>query len=225
MALRCDANGDFLSRVAPLPTPTLFSACLFGRLTSDTNAFQTLWQYDNGSNQYVSLATASNGTTMTLFTTSTSSTLLALTVGAWYFFAVTVGGGTATAYAALAGSPALTSVSQATGTITGLDNIRVGNNSIGTTERWDGRLLGMRIWDNVVLTEGELRRESRRIMPWRRDRLWAAVPLLNLDKGHLDHGGRGNHFSQNGTLTEEENVSLGYGATIIPAGAAFVLGV
>lgn len=206
MAVRFDASGDVLSRSANLPTLTSWTICGWARLTVDRNAISTVCALE-GSTGYCGLGTDTNGTTFLGFSgIEQSGTLLSLSTGNNFFWALSQNGSgtdTVTGRARLSSSTALTSASfdgdSAIGTSPAL---RVGNNS--SSEFWNGAIWNVKCW-NRVLTAAEILVESfyRRVMfPSSINFHWPLDRHTDLN----DYGGNARAATSGGTLATEDGV-------------------
>jgi hypothetical protein len=204
MSVRFDATTDMLTRIASVPSNVTFSVCLWCRLQVDRNNFQAAFSFDDSGGQFAALDTDSDGTTMTLYARGAQGAMGAMTVGTWYYIAMTKTSLTHVGYFAAAGTPTLgvTNVT-ATGTITAANKIWIGNDV--AVERWDGNLQNVKIWDGVVLTQAEIEAERWNHVPQRTANLWAWLPMLDAASPQTDFSGNGRDFTVAGTLTTEDN--------------------
>src|SRR6187549_2407154 len=84
-----------LSRTANLPDDIAFTACGWARLVVDSNDFVTVCALESATadaGNFLRLQTAADGTALTYFTDSATSSAQTLTVGTDFFWAITCSG-------------------------------------------------------------------------------------------------------------------------------------
>lgn len=166
------------------------------RIAVDRNeysAFFTIEQPAGHSTEYNELVTTGDGTTLVLWDHSTGAaiTLGQLTVGTWYFAAVSVGpGGAASAWLAPQGG----TLTKRTGTVAVVDHVEmsyVGASNFAFTEFINGSMAMARLW-NGVLSDAEIQAEFASPTPMRTSGLiadWrlAATSSVGADSSGLAH--------------------------------------
>lgn len=209
MAVRFDAAGDDLRRTASLPTSTAFTICGWAQMSVDTNTYATVCSLESGTSSaanYLLLSTDSDGTSLKVWSSATgaaSTTIVGLTVGTPFFFALTCSGTGATSavgYYRAQGSNALTSVSY-NGVSFTPGALFIANDSF--SEPFSGRAWGVKVWDRV-LSAAELLAESyfaRPLFPTSLNCWW---PLPN-HSDTTDKSGNARNPTVTGTLTTEDS--------------------
>lgn len=154
----------------------------------DRNAASTFLGMESSGTDYAYIQTAADGTTMQLNDSfGVAVNTIALTVGTWYFFAISLAAGTGTMYARADSAAAFT-----TAAITGADTsvtlttARIGDSQF--SEPLNGSVAGVRMY-SAALTAAELLLESYQLFPRRRTNLLAAWPLASPETA--DYSGNG----------------------------------
>jgi hypothetical protein len=191
---------------AAWPTSTTnWTFAAWVRLAADRNefsAFFTLEQPAGHSTEYNELVTLADGTTLVLWDHANGAaiTLGQLTVGTWYFAAVSVGpNGAATAWFAPQGG----TLSKRTGTVAIVDHVEmsyVGASNFAFTEFIDGSMAMARLW-NGVLTDAEVAAEFTALTPRRTTGLLAEWRLSSASTVGRDSSGLGHDLVLNGGAT------------------------
>lgn len=166
------------------------------------SAFFTIEQPAGHSTEYNELVTLGDGTTLTLWDHSTGAaiTLGQLTVGTWYFAAVSVGpNGAASAWFAPQGG----TLSKRTGTVAIVDHVEMsylGASNFAFTEYVNGSMAMARLW-NGVLTDAEVQAEFTSVTPVRTAGLIADWRLSSAASVGADSSGQGRDLILNGGAT------------------------
>lgn len=202
-AVRFDANADFLSRTANLPTGTAFTACGWASALVDTNDVAALFTLnESGDNWFIGFGT--DGTTLELYgRNGASATTFASSppLGVPFAWAITASGTTVTGYWRPYNSGAwqtVTVTASAAGTTT---SVRVGNDPFAARSL-NGAIWNVKVW-NRALSAAELSAETnseRVLAPASLNFHW---PLAD----HLDRrdlSGQRRVPTPNGTLTSYE---------------------
>lgn len=129
---------------------------------------------------------------------SSAFTATAYTNGDWAFGAIVLNGSTWVAYRGdLSG--ALESASGNLGT-PNFTQLHIGYSSFA--EEWDGDIAGIKIWNNVALSEAQILQERMSYWPSRLEGLYAWLPLRNLTERETDYSGLGNDLEEVGILVQ-----------------------
>ncbi|MFT3711859.1 MAG: hypothetical protein QM817_29825 [Archangium sp.] len=170
------------------------------RLAVDRNeysAFFTIEQPAGHSTEYNELVTLSDGTTLVLWdhNNGTVLTLGQMTLGTWYFAAVSVGpNGSAQAWFAPEGG----SLSKRTGTAAIVDHVEmsyVGASNFAFTEFVNGSMAMARLW-NGVLTDAEVQSEFTSTTPVRTNGLIGDWRLRSAATVTQDSSGLGHNLTR-----------------------------
>lgn len=201
MAVRFDADGEDYTRTANLPSQTVFTWCFWVVLDVDRNTWSTALSQHIDTSNYTHIQTDEDGVTLTLFdSASTQIAIQALTVGTWYFVAVSRNGTGANTniYRAAAGAASLSAQtgqtlnSNFTPTV-----LQVGESAFGS-EWLNGRIAAVKIWSGVALTQAEIEAEWRQQCPVRFANLNSFYPFLAggaVAAAQADYSGIGGNLS------------------------------
>ena len=204
MAVRFDATGDGLVRTANLPSRTAFSAMGWFKITTDRNAYSTFIALDENADGAL-CQTATNGTTLALFTESDATEGSALTVGTWYHITLTCGATYLRVY--LNGTQ---DIQVAQWTFTPTAGLYIGNDSID--EYLNGCAAYVKCW-SAELTVAEIQQEMYTVMPRRFLNLYSWTPLLpGANERIRDYGGLGYGWTAGGTLADEDGPPISWGS-------------
>lgn len=208
MSVRSDADTDRLtcSDSPPDPTTTGITITGWAYLVVDRNDFSTLCRVHGGAvpgtSTALNVATASDGTTLSLFTPSGSLTGTAMTVGAWSRWAATMQGTAGVIYRADA-EGATGSSSGAVGTaVTPTGVTLFGRSAADATEWANARLAYVRVWSGVR-NQAAIEAEWASSTPVVTANLWADWPLAS-HTDLTDHSGNGHHLVAGSTSTSTE---------------------
>lgn len=171
------------------------------RLAVDRNqysAFFTIEQPAGHSVEYNELVTLADGTTLVFFDQANGAavTLGSLTVGTWYFAAISMGpGGAVTTYLAPAGGT-LTKRTGRAAVISHIEMSYIGSSNFTFTEYLNGSMAMSRLW-NGVLTENEINAEFVSATPARAAGLIGDWRLASGSTAIADSSGLGHHLTAN----------------------------
>lgn len=203
MAVRFNASGEHYTATLSQGAQTSYTICGWVKISVDRNTWSTAWAlyHEDAGNSCV-FETNSNGTSWEcLFDNGNDQTLVAATVGSWYFLAVSVNGSTVNCYVKPLGGSISNSAS-ATVAVTSLTatTFRLGDWPL-LGEWLNGCVAGVKLWLGAALTQAELDTESTQLMPVRTADLTAAYPLDVAET--TDYSGNGFTLSSVGTPTTE----------------------
>jgi hypothetical protein len=92
----------------------------------------------------------------------------------------------------------------------------------GSGDRFDGRVQAVKAWD-VALNESQILSELVTYRPVHLFNIWAWWPMLpGSGERHLDYSGNGRHWTEVGTLSDEDPKDLAWGGpalAVIESGA------
>lgn len=153
-----------LRRTTSLPSPTSYTFCCFMKLVKSTSTFTIVFAFDDGGGINAhQLGSDSDGLSFGIWEAGVFTNATTLTVGVWYFVAVTFDGTNTKVYwanqdtgAALAVSSHAQSAGSKTITATQLLLGTAGDGLL--TEAINGRTVGARLWDRA-LSSDELQQE------------------------------------------------------------------
>lgn len=175
MATRFTAAGGY-SRALSGGAQAAYTMACWGRIDVDRNAASTFLDFDDGvGTDYVILQTAADGTSLQVVESFNVVGTIALTVGTWYFMAVSVNAGTGTLYVRPLGTPTWTTLA-----LTGLKsslsmvNARIGDSVFA--EPLNGSVTAAKFWF-AALSQAELDAEYGQHVPSRTAGLRAWYPL------------------------------------------------
>src|SRR3990167_4113455 len=169
MAIRYNASGESHSRTTNLPAVSAATLMGWFKITTDRNAFSTFLTLEDAGSFGNLLQTATDGTTLIIYSAESSTSGSSLTVGTWYNLALTIGGGTCLAYVngvlditrnAVTASPT---------------TMRVGNDNI---DEWlNGVAAAVKIY-HAALSAAEIANEMRCYVPPRTANLNTWLPMV-----------------------------------------------
>lgn len=204
MAVRFDATGDFVRRTTNIPVATACTCMAWFQITVDRNAISAFMSYDVDTNDGGVVATAADGTTLTLYT-SGSVAGAALTVGTWYHLTLVCDGtGSSNMRVYLNGVLNMTGVSFTLPFTT----LTIGGTLASTAQWLNGRAAAVKVW-NAALTTNEMLQEMRTYLPVRLANLNAWSPLL-VHTDVKDYSINANHWTAGGTLTTEQGPPIAW---------------
>ena len=201
MAVQFNAVGESYSRAGNLLGTAAFTVAMYVRIDTDLNTASAFLMVDDAASAYFYIGTAStDGTTFVVDDGGTNviNTGVSMTVGTWYYVALTYNGtNTGNTYIATlsGGSLANTSGALVDPPTAGVTT-RIGNDGFG--ERLEGSVAHVRIWA-AELTSGELETERLSATAVRTSNLTAAYELETANT--TDNSGNGNTLTSNGTPT------------------------
>lgn len=215
MAFRADADSEYLIRTTGgFYQPDSFSVCFWLVLDVDRNTGGAAWGLYEGSQYIVFYNQNGDGTTFLWEQSDATSGInggsIAMTVGTWYFIALTRNSrntNSAQFYSAAATATAFTTA-QATfslGIINPTVEVALSNN-FNLTSGWvNGRMAALKQWDGVVLTADEMWAERQQFLPARTANLYSFHPMVGSTNASsvIDYGGSARNFTVTGSLTIE----------------------
>jgi len=209
-------SGDYFTRTTDLPSTNTITVCGFANLTTDSNGYATLWGVDNGTTDYILLATASDGTTLLYF-----DTVLPLyfgasaVVGTPFFFGMTKSGSNVNLYTRQLDTAVMTTASGTGNANPVVTAMFVGND--GFVEPWNGQIWGLKIWSGAALTAAEVYQESCVIRPVRTANLYGWYPMLHSTVADCvtDFSGNGRNWTNTGSNTIGQGGPISWGAPVL----------
>lgn len=215
MAVQFNASGEGYSRTGNLLGTGASTVCFWVRLDVDRNTSSSMFTVDDGGSNYWYLGTAStDGTTLVIDVGGVGAinSGVSLTVGTWYFVAITYDGtSSGVLYNAAATATSIASTSGTIGDpVTASASTHIGND--GFDEWLQGTMTGVKVWA-AQLTAAEIEAERWSILPRRTVGLTAFYPLT--DPSTVDYSGNGNTLTSGGTPTHTDGPPVGWGAPSI----------
>ncbi|SDL73524.1 Concanavalin A-like lectin/glucanases superfamily protein [Nonomuraea maritima] len=143
------------------------------KLSADRNNYSSAWCIDSSIGNYNLLQTDNDGTTMGFFQSSvTPLATRAMTVGVWYFIAISVNGSSGTMVSRAANETAYSIATWSNGAgNTTHTNFRIGDSVYGG-EWLNGSIAGLKWW-SAALTQTQLEAEASQFLPVRTTNLRA----------------------------------------------------
>src|SRR5881396_451153 len=149
MAVRFSATGQSYTGSLSLGSQTQMSLTLWAKISTNRATWSGPLRIGNtGDTDYVAVETQSDGTSLNVWDDAGTAhaTNAPLTVGTWYFVAVTVNGTGGTFYTAAANAAAITSSAISTlSSATVVDNVKIGEGE-HNTEWLNGCVTAVKIW-------------------------------------------------------------------------------
>ncbi|MEV7011536.1 LamG-like jellyroll fold domain-containing protein [Streptosporangium sp. NPDC051022] len=210
MAVRFSASGQNYTRSLSLGSQTQWTVSCWVKITTDRNAYSTVWGLDDGSTlDYYILQTDADGTTILLLDDADNTFgSRALTVGTWYYVGVSVNGANGTMVSRAAGDTSFTVSTWTTAAAsTSLQNFRLGD-AIFTDEWLNGCLAAVKVWSGATLTQAELEAEAWTYQPRRTAGLQAWYPLTRAET--TDYSGNGRTLSGGSGATTEDGPGIAW---------------
>jgi hypothetical protein len=170
-AFRIDGEQDAL-QLATRPNVSNITFAGWARIAVDRNTYSSVFSIETGpghSTEWNEVITDTDGTTLKVFDhiTGDCGTVGVMTVGVWYRVAISItSSGTYSAYFGPEGSSALTKTTGSLTNISANDYTGLGGTQFTSTEWFNGRLAGARVW-NAVLSDAEIEREFKSYTPVR----------------------------------------------------------
>lgn len=225
MSIRTDAAADLLSRVADLPSSAAVSFCAWVRLASDLNSYQAfLHMFHSGfGSQDIFLSTDSDGTTLALFDGGATLTGVSMSTGVWYWIGFARSNTTRALFYAAATDAAITVVTDVTTqTITAtVTKLYAMNDEYA--ERVDGNMAFAKLWNGLELSQAQMANERWSVRPNTFANLYGWWPMFPGSGERVrDYSGNGRDWTEEGTITDDDNPPVSYGARsqLIPFVAA-----
>lgn len=224
MSSRLDASGDKLSASTNLPaSPRGTTLCGLFYMVTDRNDYTCPINLSASVDDGIFVETGTNGTTLDGYVyaggafTKTAS-MLSITVGRWYFMAITVSSAGAANfyYAGLTTATALTKVSMSGTVGTWTPTLVCFGDSVFTGEWWNGRISGMRVW-STELTQAQLEGEMWFTLAQHTTSLNRSVPsFAGSGERARDYSGNGYNLTEGGTLSDEGDPPVLWTNTVTP---------
>lgn len=224
MAVRFTADGQDYTRTVSLTTQTTWSVSCWNKITTDRNAFTTVWNLYTDVNNYAYLQTVVNGTTMGYFDhwASTHRGARAQTVGTWYWWGVSINGAAGTVMSRALSDATTTTTTWASGGAASINQTTLFLGESGFATEWLNGSIAAFKWWGATLTAAELENESRQTMPYRTTGLRAWYPLDKIST--VDYSGVGATLSGGTGATTEDGPGIPWSndpvTLITPASAA-----
>lgn len=177
---------------------TAFTVMAWVKLSVDRNAFSCVFAFGASSGgDYNSLNAQSDGTTLEVYNSSTSTSGASLTAGTWVHLAWT--GDATNLLAYVNGVLNITRAQDGTPPTNG--KLWIGSNN--DTEWFNGCFAAIKVY-SATLTAAEIANEARQQLPIRTANLYAFMPSRNVGEQGVDYSGAGNTFTIGGTLATED---------------------
>lgn len=217
MAVRFDAQNDYLSYAGGPDVSAAYTVCFWGYLTADRNDWSGFWAFDGPAISYTTLATTNDGTTLYFYGNdaeagSVSYSIKALVTGTWYFMAHVGNGANQDSYCAAVSETSLTTAGGAfnNATLFVPDSTIFGHDTVAS-ERIDGRVFAAKMW-STNLTQAEIEQERWSIRPHRTANLYGWWPIFpDAVERAREYSGNGRDFTENGALTDEDPPPVSWG--------------
>lgn len=226
MALRLDANGDYLYRTANLPSSTAFTICGWFRRrgTGGTNQFLVGIDDGAGGNAIACVIGLAGSYEFRVYSSGSGSfvsTGVAVTQDQWYFVALSCGGTGASDAQVRHAAPGATSLTTASTTGDAFTATGYGISTAAADYWANVALAGWKLYDRV-LTDAELLAEMNRLTPASTTNLNLWTPMVHdvAATAAKDFSGNGRDWTVAGTLTVEDGPPVGWGAPVLVVGAA-----
>ncbi|MEV0236885.1 LamG-like jellyroll fold domain-containing protein [Nonomuraea sp. NPDC050786] len=210
MAVRFDADSEDYTRAVNLGAQSQWSMSCWVKISGDRDTYSTAWCLDGGSTtDYAFLQTINDGTTLTFSQASSGSNTgflatRALTVGVWYYIAVSVNGASGTMVSKALGDALFTYSTWTAGKAsTTHTNLRIGE-SVFEAEWLNGAVCAVKWW-GAALSQAELQAEAGQFAPVRTTNLRAYYRFSG--PSTVDNSGNSNTLSGGtGTTAEPDPV-------------------
>ncbi|MEU6778564.1 LamG-like jellyroll fold domain-containing protein [Nonomuraea angiospora] len=185
MAVRYAAAGQHHTRTLELASVSTLTVSCWMKISVDRNDFSTVWSIDNGTSDYISLKTNSDGTTVRVLIDAVTVASRAFTPGVWYYVAVSCGASSGFMISRAAGAASFDVDTWTTGATTLAANLRIGV-AADNTAWFNGCVAALRVWV-AALTQAEAQAEYGDYLPQRTANLWAAYAFYRAET--LDYSG------------------------------------
>lgn len=212
MAVRFASAGPHYTNAASAGSQASYTMALWLRIAVDTNAVAAFMSITDNIGGYSVIVVGSDGTSLAYGDEAFDSATTALTVGTWYYVAVSRSGTSGTLYIRALDATSWTTVSIAAAAATRTANsINVGEDSGRTL---NANLAGVKVWLGAALTQGELESEMWQYMPSRTANLTAWYPLLIPET--VDYSGNGHTLTlTGGSPTTEDGPGIPWRQQVI----------
>lgn len=205
MSYQIASSTQSLLRTASVPSNTNFSACGWVNLSTPNNNYNQVINLDaSGQSDYIYLGTPFASTELFAFGSdgAAPTATFTLTVGQWYFVALSAAGASGALrffYAAMPGTPgtvaALNTTTDGTTPATfTVARFGLGANINESSETMIGSLYNWKVWSGTVLTQAEFLAEANNFSPQKASP-WAWYHLKNGDTNADDQSGNGRNLS------------------------------
>ncbi len=216
MAVRFSASGQSYSRTLTLSTQAALTVCGWFKVSVDRNDYSSIFFIDNGTSDNWGMQTGADGTTMSsVFDASTQQGIGSMTVGTWYFIALSTSGTTGNIYYRTAAQSALTTVAVTSVTASvNAATLRIGDSPWGA-EWFNGVTAALKGW-NAALTANETLQESMQYQPGRVSNLLFLHPFVKAETA--DYSGNARTLSGGTGATTEDGPPIpwiGYSPKLI----------
>ncbi len=215
MAVRFQTNQDY-RRTASLPNSDSVSMCMFGVMTTDTNALAALMGFENtGGSAWVGLETLSDGTSLRYANSGLDLALATITVGTPFFCGFTKNGATVRAFFRNLDTVAMTIANSASASTGMVESFMFVGASPNFGEPFNGRLSGVKVWD-AVLTDAEMANESCSLRPARTANLHLWTPMVHAAEAdcRIDFSGNARSWTATNTPTQEQGAPAAWGGEL-----------
>lgn len=219
-----------LTRTATLPDATTYSVCGWFYQISSTNGVWGGQLFSFDSNLYLDTLAIRNpdspsGHTFFFFNdaTVTAAGTTSLSTATWYFFGIARDSTSIIVYL-LNGTTWTTEMTLTSPVAHTPDTVEIGadNATIGGDTSIDGRYAYYKIWSGAKLTLTEFQQEALAIRPIRFANLFAFYPMFpGTGERGRDYSGNGANLTENGSLTDEDQPPVSYGAPNVINFSAF----
>ncbi|MFB4265325.1 LamG-like jellyroll fold domain-containing protein [Nonomuraea sp. GTA35] len=221
MAVRFNASS--YSRAFSLGSQTAFTVTCWAKISVDTNTFATAWVIDNGISDYLSLKADATGTLMRALTDAGTHASRELTVGTWYFAAMSVSSTAGRLVTRSATDSMFTTATWSASHTVNAATLRFGVWPSGG-DGLNGCLAAVKVWQ-ATLTQDEIENEAFRYTPSRTANLLAWYPFL--EPSTVDYSGAGATLSGGVGVTQEDGPSIiwrmGRRKCAVPSGATGIV--
>lgn len=216
MAVRFDAANDQLGRTTDLPDYNgVYTWMGHFYLTADTNATGAAMVITNADGtSYDFIGVTSDGTSLVVDGGASGVNVQALSLGTWYTIAMVRSSDTSLIGYCYDGATLNSGTDTVDVSARGALTSMVTGGALGTY-LWNGRTSCQKLW-NRALTSAEILNEARTIRVQDATSLYAWWPMFAGSAEYIkDYSGNGRDFTAGGTLTEEQDPPLSWGAPVI----------
>lgn len=205
MAIRLDAQADYIGRTTNLPPITTWTMMCWAYLAVVRVDYEVVLRHGNTGGSWYQYGT--NGSTATLAawngTTETAGSVW--TVNTWKHLTMACAGTGAGQFVCYQDGAVDVTLSGNSGQAA--QDMRYGTNWTGSTEWLNGRLAAVKVW-SAALTQNEIAEEMRSYMPVRTANLNTWSPLLS--SAALENLANTGAWTVGGTLTTEDGPPIAW---------------